>query len=531
MTTSSSRTRRPLAGRSSVLVLGILLSLFTIGGSSAMAETGKRALILGSSVSSGASSPEATEATGNGFTVTIVSDAAWGAMTATQFSNYQLIIVGDPDGGVPQVVSQNATALANAVMDRVGTNTKAGNRLLIGTDPVAHFSQGGNRLIATGIDFAGVQEGASGLYLTISDIDLDYDGNGTPDVQDKLLPRLTIDTTPGWTQNQFPPCGGDVSLISNTAQFSSLTSTDLRAWNCSVHESFPSFPSDWNALAIATDTPTSPTCGNDVDTGAARCGEAYLLIAGSGIVSQAPNLSVRPRTATNRVGTQHTVTAEVTNDNGSPRSGVRVEFVVTGANAGASGTCVPANCTSGANGEVRFTYTGNNRGQDTVNATITIDGSRQTATASKTWTAGGPSPSGGPVWEAAHTDPASGCSAKVQSPYLDANQQVTAYTQVTCPRETRLTIRSRLRSDHRFDSPVFRNITVDQQGCVGAPSCEVTQPAGTRFYKLTCPRSSSRTSNQNYFTDIIIYAGTSPPANSPFPQRSRPSTLSPFCAS
>jgi uncharacterized repeat protein (TIGR01451 family) len=140
-----------------------------------------------------------------------------------------------------------------------------------------------------------------------------------------------------------------------------------------------------------------------------------------------------------------------------------------------------------------------------------------------------PPPPGGPVWEAAHTDPASGCSAKVQSPYLDTNQQVTAYTKVSCPRETRLTIRSRLRSDHRFDRPLFRNVTVAQKGCV--PGCVVNQPAGTRFYKLTCPKSNSRTSNQKYFTDIIIYAGTSPSPTSPFPQRSRPSTLSPFCAS
>ena len=136
---------------------------------------------------------------------------------------------------------------------------------------------------------------------------------------------------------------------------------------------------------------------------------------------------------------------------------------------------------------------------------------------------------GGPVWEAAHTDPASGCSAKVQQPYLDANQQVTAYTKIFCPRATRLTIRSRLRSDHRFDRPLFRNITVAQQGCLAA-SCVVNQSAGTRFYKLTCPKSNTRTPNQKYFTDIIIYAGTSPSPESPFPQRSRPATLSPFCA-
>jgi hypothetical protein len=274
-------------------------------------------------------------------------------------------------------------------MMRAGSNTKVGNRILIGTDPRFHFGIGGNNLIATGIDFAGVQEGASGLYLDFTCNDPDYDGNGIPDGQDKLLPLLTIDPTPGWTQNTGPPCGGSVSLISNAAQFSTLTSSNLQGWFCSVHESFPQFPSDWNPLAIATDTPTAPTCGNDVDTGAAVCGEAYILIAGSGIVVEAPDLSLDPLTATNPVGTQHTVTATVTNTDDTPRSGVLVEFVVTGANAGAAGTCVPADCTTGADGKVTFTYAGTNEGDDTINAAITVDGSRQTATAAKTWTTGG----------------------------------------------------------------------------------------------------------------------------------------------
>jgi len=368
-----------------VLMLGVLLSIFVLGSATASAETGKKALILNSSVTGGAASSEATEAVNNGFAVTLVSDAQWLAMTTAQFSDYQMIVVGDPTcSSLNPVVSQNAAALAGAVMGG-GSNTKAGNRVLIGTDPRFHLFQGGDKLIARAIAFAGVQEGASGLYLDFTCFDQDWDGNGVPDGQDKLLPLLTIDPTPGWTQNQGPPCGGDVSLISNAAQFSTLHSSDLRGWSCSVHESFPTFPSDWNALAIATDTPTHPTCGTDVDTGAAKCGEAYLLIAGSGITSEAPNLDLTPKTATNPVGTTHTVTATVTNPNGTPRSGVTVTFVVTGANAGAAVTCDPASCVTGADGKVKGTWTGVNEGDDTINASITVDGSRQSATASKKW--------------------------------------------------------------------------------------------------------------------------------------------------
>ena len=219
----------------------------------------------------------------------------------------------------------------------------------------------------------------------------------------------------------------------------------VRGWGCSVHETFPTFPTDWTALAVATDVPTAPTCGTDVTSGEAECGEAYILISGSGIVVTAPNLSLDPTTATNPVshvahrhrddpgsrrrptlgrrrvvdrdrcqrrgcrrlrpgearvgrtarslsptraqslvttrstrrsrstasadgdrgqdvgdghdadaelsldpptdtnpvGTQHTVTATVTSSS-SPLSGVLVSWGVTGANAGATGTCVPA---------------------------------------------------------------------------------------------------------------------------------------------------------------------------------------------
>jgi hypothetical protein len=366
--------------------LALVVGVVAFHSSPATAETGKKALILDSSVSGGSLSLEAQRAAALGFgPIDVVSDATWATMTPAQFADYQLIIIGDPTcSRLPQVVSQNATALADAVMARSGGNTKVGNRILIGTDPVFHQSQGGQKLIDTGIEFAGIQDGASGLYVDFSCRDQDYDANGMGDGQQHLLPLLTIDT-PNWTQNPGPPCGGSVSLISNAAQFATLHTSDLQGWGCSVHESFPTFPTDWSALAIATDTPTKPTCGTDVDTGAPVCGEAYILIAGTGIISTPPNIALDPMSATNPVGTTHTVTATVTNTDGSPRSGQHVDFLVTGPNAGASGTCAPAGCDTDANGQVTFTYTGSNPGDDTINASITIDGSTQKATASKTW--------------------------------------------------------------------------------------------------------------------------------------------------
>jgi hypothetical protein len=368
-----------------LLLLGLLLSIFVFSAAPASAST-KKALVLDSSVSGGSSSSEATRAANLGFgPVDVVDDTTWGSMTAAQFAAYQLIIVGDDTcSSLPAVVSQNATALADAVMGRAG-GSGTGNRMLVGTDPQFHNSQGGNKVIDTGVDFAGAQAGATGLYLDFTCNDPDYDGDGTPDGQQKLLPLLSVAPSPNWTQNGSPPCGGDVSLISNAAQFASLTSTVIRGWGCSVHESFPTFPVDWTALAVATDTPTKPTCGKDVDTGETRCGEAYLLISGSGITVDAPNMSVTPKTATNPVGTQHTVTATLKDDAGAPLSGVEVSFVVTGANSGAAGTCNPSDCKTGADGTVTFTYTGTKVGDDTIFASATINESRQTATAAKKW--------------------------------------------------------------------------------------------------------------------------------------------------
>lgn len=378
------------SGLATVLLVGATVALslgIALLASPASAETGKKALVLETSVSGGASSREAMRAVALGFTVDVVSEEAWAAKKASDFADYQLIIIGDPScGDLPAVVSQNATALADAVMARAGGNGKAGNRVLVGTDPVFHDDQGGSKLVDAGVDFAGVQEGATGLYLSFTCGDDDYDGNGVGDGQDKLLPLLTVSTS-NWTQSGGV-CGDSVSLISNAAQFSALESSDLQSWGCSVHETFPTFPTDWTALAIATDSSTQPTCGTDVTTGERACGQAYILIAGSGIVAAAPNLSLTPSTATNPVGTAHTVTATVKDSEGAPASGVHVSFVVTGANAEAAGVCAPTTCDSGADGRVSFTYTGANLGDDTINASITLAGSTQTATAAKTWEAG-----------------------------------------------------------------------------------------------------------------------------------------------
>ena len=78
-------------------------------------------------------------------------------------------------------------------------------------------------------------------------------------------------------------------------------------------------------------------------------------------------IKLAPLTATNVVGTNHTVTATVTDSNGNPQVGVLVTFRVTsGPNVGRTGTGV-----TDASGNATFTYTGTGGiGTDTLVATF-----------------------------------------------------------------------------------------------------------------------------------------------------------------
>jgi hypothetical protein len=118
------------------------------------------------------------------------------------------------------------------------------------------------------------------------------------------------------------------------------------------------------------------------------------------------NIGLTPATATNAVGTNHTVTATATstdpNDHPSRGPGVAVEFDVTsGPNTGQTshpantGTCAPSNCTTDANGQVSWTYTSNGvAGTDTIRACFPDrpvvvqrpgDEARTCTTATKVW--------------------------------------------------------------------------------------------------------------------------------------------------
>jgi|RhiMetdeSRZDD1v2_1073273.scaffolds.fasta_scaffold66144_3 Big-like domain-containing protein len=110
---------------------------------------------------------------------------------------------------------------------------------------------------------------------------------------------------------------------------------------------------------------------------------------------KAPVVGIKldPATDSNPAGTQHTVTATVTDLFGAPVQGVAVSFNVTaGPNTGTIGVCNPPTCQTDANGQVSFTYQSNGMtGMDTIEACFTdAQGNQHCAKATKTWMAGPP---------------------------------------------------------------------------------------------------------------------------------------------
>ena len=105
------------------------------------------------------------------------------------------------------------------------------------------------------------------------------------------------------------------------------------------------------------------------------------------------DLVLAPASATNELGSDntHTVTATLEGPPGSV-GGYLVTFAVGGQNAGATGTCVPADCKTDASGQVTFTYSvpiaPSSLGVDTITASVTLGdptGATDTEQVTKTW--------------------------------------------------------------------------------------------------------------------------------------------------
>src|SRR5215472_2007483 len=98
--TELGRSRRTFAATLTLLLIAVVAAV--ISGPQAARAVAPKALILGPSVTPGVApdgsgdSLEQYEAIQDGFATTVVTGKQWDAMTASQFAQYQVLIIGDP---------------------------------------------------------------------------------------------------------------------------------------------------------------------------------------------------------------------------------------------------------------------------------------------------------------------------------------------------------------------------------------------------------------------------------------------------
>jgi hypothetical protein len=356
------------------------------------ASTRNTALILGTSVSPGGApdasgkSVEEYEADLEGYTTTVVTGAQWDAMTAAQFAQYQVLVIGDAT--CPDEDGASSPAFAPAAADASTWEpvvmASGGNKVLIGTDPTYHFlndsGPNADKLEGNGIAFAGAVAGATGAYV---DLSCAFTA-ASPSTPVSLLDGLSSHGAGQFTVGGAP-CAGAISIVAASGPTTGLHDADLSDWECSVHEYFDKYPADYTPLALATDPSVPKTySATDIDTGATVSGSPYILVSGGGIVVTS-NITLTPATQSIPAGASSTATITATVlKGGAPESGKSVTFNVnSGPNTGKTFTG-----TTNAAGQVVFTYTdAGGAGTDGISATFVDDlGAAEKGLATVKWT-------------------------------------------------------------------------------------------------------------------------------------------------
>ncbi len=180
------------------------------------------------------------------------------------------------------------------------------------------------------------------------------------------------------------PASHTTHPITPTAALITLSpsTTTANLTHCCLHNTFTG-PVGFSGLEVLAFHNHGGSSGYEHGT------DEAVILGGAQVVIQG-NISLTPANDTNDVGDAHTVTATVLDGSPAvPSVGTLVSFSITGPNAGAPGTCsVNPGCTTDANGQVSFTYTGTVAGSDVITASFVDQaGDTQAAVAGKLWVA------------------------------------------------------------------------------------------------------------------------------------------------
>jgi hypothetical protein len=293
--------------------------------------------------------------TAAGKTPVIVSPAVWSTLTTADFSSYDALAIPDPTCFGPGD-SAIAAAVASAATWGAAVD---GNVIVIGTDEVYHYTQGGDALMDAATDFVVAEAGKTGAYVSLSCY---YHGTapGTP------LPWLGQAFGGTWSAAGVG-CYNNAHIVATHPALAGLSDATLSNWSCSVHEGIDSWPIDFEVLAIARDIGSAFTAPDG------SVGTPYIVARGVTVIS---DILLSPDAAVNPVGTSHALSALVTTDSPVPDTpvvGATVTFeVIAGPHAGTNGTGVTDTL-----GLATFAYTGTTVGTDTIEATF-VDGAGRT---------------------------------------------------------------------------------------------------------------------------------------------------------
>jgi len=168
----------------------------------------------------------------------VVNAAQFNAMSIADFRKYRAVVFADPQcvtGGPSNLPTTNLNNLFLAA---------DGNAVIIGTDELFHWGQGGQQMARSVLDYVSADGDKTGLYISFSC----YYHGASP----QIVPFLSILKKDKAFETQGAPgCFNNAHIVAVSPALKGLTDAQVSGWSCSVHEVFQSFPAEWLPLAIA----------------------------------------------------------------------------------------------------------------------------------------------------------------------------------------------------------------------------------------------------------------------------------------
>ncbi|MFM7297985.1 MAG: MopE-related protein, partial [Planctomycetota bacterium] len=183
-----------------------------------------------------------------GALVTVASDAMWRSMTTTQFSNFDLIIMGDKDCSGPSAGDMQALFDTRSIWGP----TINGRVLVSSLDPACHLPPGAQTFMRTSFSWLATG-GGTALYIT---------GDWGRRNLDFLSPLGSFGSTT-WH-------GDDVQIVTTHPTLSGSSNGTLSGWGNSYHSNITAFPSTFTrilqtggggTLAVARNATGAPVGG------------------------------------------------------------------------------------------------------------------------------------------------------------------------------------------------------------------------------------------------------------------------------